>query len=71
MLKNSPTSKPAAGVQLAQLLPEKFAPVQHLAAAHVEEVHRQQMVLVVIAEHVDVIAFGRRHALLLVQLLHG
>ncbi len=53
-----------------QIFPEELSPVEHFAAAHVEEVYRQHPVFVVIAEDVGVVAFDRGDALLFLQLLH-
>ena len=53
-----------------QLFPEKFAAIEHAPAAHVEQVHRQHAVFVVIAKNVHVVALHRGHALLFLQLLH-
>ena len=54
-----------------QVFPEEFAAVDHSSSSHVEEVHRQHAVFVVIAEDVGVIPFGCGNALSLLQLLDG
>ena len=53
-----------------QLFPEKFAAIEHVPATHMEQVHRQHAVFIVIAEDIHVVALGRGHALLFLQLLH-
>ena len=57
--------------EFRQILPEEFPPVDHFPATHVKQIHRQHAVLVVIAEHVGVIAFCRSHPLSFLQLLDG
>ena len=54
-----------------QVFPEKFAAVQDFSAAHVEQVHGQHLIFVVISEDVGVVAFDGGDALLLLQLLDG
>ena len=56
---------------VAQVFPEELALVDDLAAAHVEQVHRQHLVFVVIAEDVGIVALNGGDALLLVQQLDG
>ena len=57
--------------ELWQVFPEEFAAVDHFSGAHVKQIHRQHPVFVVIAEDVGIVAFGRGHALALLQLLDG
>src|SRR5260370_39425594 len=58
-------------IRRRHFFPEELAAVEDLAAAHVEDVDGQHIVLEVVAEDVHVIAFGGGHALLLLELLHG
>ena len=51
------------GGEFRQIFPEEFSPVEHAAAAHVEQVYCQHAVFEVVAEHVSVVAFDRRDAL--------
>src|SRR5581483_9038256 len=50
-----------------QILPEELALVDDLAATHVEQVHRQHLVFVVIAEDIGIVAFYSRYSLLLLE----
>src|ERR1022692_5243395 len=54
--------------KLRQIFPEELAPVDHLSGAHVKQIHREHPILVVIAEHVGIVAFGGGDALALLQL---
>ena len=54
-----------------QVFPEELAAIEHAPSAHVEEIDRQHVILVVIAEDVSIVALNRGHALLFMQLLHG
>ena len=54
-----------------QVFPEELSPVEHSATAHVKQVYRQHAVFEVVAEHVGIVAFDGRDALLLLQLLDG
>ncbi len=58
------------GGGFGQIFPEELSPVEHFAAAHVEQVYRQHAVFEVIAEHVGIVAFDGGDALFLLQLLH-
>ena len=63
---------PRVGIrEFRQVLPEEFAAVDHLSAAHVEQIDGQHAIFVVIAEHVGIVAFGGGHALPFLQLLHS
>src|SRR5664280_125277 len=55
----------------AEVFPEELALVHDLAATHVEEIHRQHLVFVVIAEDIGIVALDGGDALLLVQQLDG
>ncbi len=57
--------------QIRQILPEEVAAVDDLAAAHVEEVHRQHVVFEVEAEDVGVLVVGGGDALLVLHLVDG
>src|SRR5206468_162822 len=56
---------------LRQLFPEELAPINDLAATHVEEIHGKHVILIVVADDVSVIAFRRGDALLLLYLVNG
>ena len=51
-------------IQLRQFVPEKFAAVEDLPGAHVEQIDRKHFVFEVVAEDVGVIAFDGGNALL-------
>ncbi len=57
--------------ELGEFFPEKFATVEDFSSPHVEQVHGQHVVLVVIAEDIGVVAVDGGDALLLLQLLDG
>ncbi len=57
--------------QLGQVLPEEVPAIDDLAAAHVEEVHGEHVVFVVIAEDIRVVVVRAGDALLLLHLVHG
>jgi len=61
----------ASFLETRQFFPEESSAVKHSAVAHVEQVHGQHAVFAVVAEHVGVVAFDARDALLFLQLLHG
>src|SRR5207244_10034348 len=54
--------------ELRQIFPEKFPPIQHLPAPHVEQIHGQHAIFVVISEDIGIIALDRSDALLFLQL---
>src|ERR1700683_4375194 len=54
--------------ELGQVLPEEFAAVDHAAAAHVKQVHRQHSVFIVIPEDISIITLCGGNALALLPL---
>src|SRR5258707_6361749 len=57
--------------EFGEFFPEKFAAVEDFSAPHVEQVHGQHPIFVVIAEDVGVVAFYGGYTLLLLELLDG
>ena len=56
--------------KLRQIFPEEFAAIQHPAAAHVKQIHRQHAIFKVISKDVGIITLGSGDPLLFLQLLN-
>src|SRR3954452_25013631 len=52
-----------------QVFPEELAAIDHLSATHVEQIHGQHPVLIVITEDVGIVPFGSSNPLTFLQLL--
>jgi hypothetical protein len=51
--------------KVGQVFPEEFSAVQDFSSAHVEEVHGQHLIFVVISEDIGIVAVDGGYALLL------
>ncbi len=57
--------------KLRQFLPEKLAPVDNLAAAHMEKIDGEHAILVMVTVDVRIVVVRGRHALSFLYLAHG
>src|SRR4029077_14516958 len=59
------------GRALREFFPEELAAIEDFAATQVKDIHGQHVIFKVVAEDFLVVAFGRGHALLFLELRDG